>query len=199
MDLQKIEPKLLYISIIDEYYINGFNRVKAVRAVKGQDHNYNSALSLFNRAYNHDTTAGYIEQKRAHLKRVTKIENENILRELINWAYSDIGDYLTLTPAEIKELPSEIRRCIQSFVYKTKKYINRFDEEVTEETLTLKLIDKTKAFEMINKHVDFYLAHNKSKPAAINIKYLTVETLNALLIAADTPLNNVEPESIDKP
>ena len=185
MNTNKDEPKDLYKSIIDQYYINGFNGVQAVRTVKGQDYNYNSAASLFNTVIKHPSTKTYIQSKSAELKRITNIQSENILRELINFAYSDITDYIGLTNEELKDLPPDTRRCIQTVVTKKKRYTNRLGEDVEEETMTVKLIDKIKAIEMINKHIGFYLEDNKQKPPSINIERLNVETLNALLLAVD--------------
>ena len=51
--------------------------------------------------------------------------------------------------------------------------------------MIVKLIDKTKAIEMINKHKGFYLEDNNQKPPLINIERLNIDTLNALLLAID--------------
>ena len=75
MNTNKDEPKELYKNIIDQYYINGFNGVQAVRTVKGQDYNYNSAASLFNTVMKHTRTKTYIQSKSAELKRSTYIQN----------------------------------------------------------------------------------------------------------------------------
>ena len=185
MKIKRTEPKDLYKSVIDQYYINGFNGVQAVRTVKGQGYNYNSAASLFNTIMKHEHTKEYIQSKRTELKRNTYIENENILRELLNFAFSDITDYVGLTREELKNLPQDIRRCIESIVHKKKRYTNRLGEDVEEETVTVKLIDKIKALEMINKHIGFYLEDNKQKPPLINIKHLNIDTLNALLLVIE--------------
>ena len=179
--MKKKEMKEIYKSIIDQYYINGFNGVQAVRTVKGQNYNYNSAASLFNTVIKHPSTKTYIQSKCAELKRSTNIQNENILRALINIAYSDITDYIGLTNEELKELPPEIRLCIQTVVSKKKRYTNRLGEDVEEEIMTVKLTDKIKAIDMINKHIGFYIEDNKQKKQTINIDKLDVEQLNFLL------------------
>ena len=78
------EPSEIHKSIIDEYYNNGFNRVKAVRAIKGQDHSYNNAFQLFDRLQNNPRNLPYLKTKREELKAKTDIRNENILRELMH-------------------------------------------------------------------------------------------------------------------
>lgn len=185
MNTNKDEPKELYQSIIDQYFINGFNGVQAVRTVKGQDYNYNSAASLFNTVIKHPSTKTYIQSKSAELKRITNIQSENILRELINFAYSDITDYIGLTNEELKDLPPDTRRCIQTVVSKKKRYTNRLGEDVEEETMTVKLIDKIKAIDMIAKHIGFYEIDNKQNKTKINIERLNIDTLNALLLAVN--------------
>lgn len=193
-------PKELYINIIDEYYNNGFNKVKAVRAFKGQDYNNSSALSLFHRAYEHPTAISYVKKKQSDLKKKSAIRNENILRELINWAYVDITDFITLSAEDIKELPPDVRRCIQSFKYNKRSYVNRAGHHVTDEQIVVKLIDKTKAIEMINKHIGFYQVDNEQKQAKVNIEKLSVDTLNALLVASEPtkPDNNTLDVTPDK-
>jgi phage terminase small subunit len=185
MKIKRTEPKDLYKSVIDQYYINGFNGVQAVRKVKGQDYNYHSAASLFNTIMKHEHTKEYIQSKRTELKRNTYIENENILRELLNFAFSDITDYVGLTREELKKLPQDIRRCIESIAHKKKRYTNRLGEDVEEETITVKLIDKIKAIEMINKHIGFYAEDNQQKKSTINLDKVDVHTLNVLLNAIE--------------
>ncbi|TJY38203.1 terminase small subunit [Pontimicrobium aquaticum] len=185
MKKQKKPLKDLYKNIIDQYFLNGFNGIKAVRTVKGSMYNYNSAASLFNTVIKHTDSIAYIQAKREALRSSVSIKNEDILKELINWAYSDITDYILLTPSELKQLPEDLKRCIQSATYKKKKYVTRQGEEVEEEVMTVKLVDKSKALEMINKHLGFYLEDNKQKSNPINIERLSVDTLNALLQAIE--------------
>lgn len=186
MKVARTEPTPQDISIIDEYYINGFNRVKAVRSIKGNEYNYNSAVALFNNIHKHPAVQSYIKSKSEGLKAAAAIKNETVLLELKQWAYSDIGDYIGLTSDELKELPPEIRRCIQSYDIKTTTYLPRGakqGEEVKETNIKIKLVDKIKAIEAINKHIGFYLEDNKQKAHKIDIKQLNVHTLNALLQA----------------
>lgn len=185
MKIKRTEPKDLYKSIIDQYFINGFKGVQAVRSVKGQDYNYHSSASLFNTVMKHECTKEYIQSKRTELKKSTQTENENILRELLNFAYSDITDYVGMTGEELKTLPPDIRRCIQSITHKKKRYTNRSGEDIEEETMTVRLIDKTKAIEMINKHIGFYAEDNQQKKVNINLTKVDTNTLNVLLNAIE--------------
>ena len=128
----------------------------------------------------------YIQNKRLSLRRKTEVENENILRELLNWAYVDISDFIGLTKDEIKALPPEVKRCIQSFKTTKRTYKDRGGQERTDEIIEIKLIDKTKAMEMINKHVGFYEKNNQQKTPKIDINKLDTRTLNVILQAYKT-------------
>ena len=111
---------------------------------------------------------------------MTDIHNEHVLRELINWAYVDVTRFISLTPNEIKELPEDIKRCIQSFKHTKRSYETREGVGVTDEVIEIKLIDKTKAIEMINKHIGFYAVDNKQKAQTINLTKITTDKLNIL-------------------
>jgi len=142
-EIQKKE--LLYKEILDNFQLNGYNGTRAVLSIK-PELDYNSAANLYSTIIKSDIGQKYLEQKRAELKRSTGIRNENVLKELMLWAYSNIKDFITLTPEEVKELPDEVTRCIQSYIIKEKTYYNKqLKTEVNENTITLKLVDKIQA------------------------------------------------------
>ena len=168
-------------AIIDEYFLNGFNGYKAVQTVK--KNSLVAAKSMFNQILKDKNNQDYIRKKRSKLSDQSSIKNENILRELINWAFVDISDFISLSKEEIKELPSDIKRCIQSFKVTKRTYTDRDGEENTIEVIDIKLIDKTKAMEMINKHVGFYEKDNKQRSGKLNLSKVDNRTLNVLLQA----------------
>ena len=169
----------LHHSIIDEYFVNGFQGYKAVQALKSNS--VIAAKSMFNTIIKDKNNQEYIQRKRTQLKRKTEVQNENILRELINWSYADITDFIGLTKEDIKNLPADVRRCIQSFKVTKRTYKDRGGHERTDEVIEIKLIDKTKAVEMINKHIGFYEVDNKQKSNKINLTKIDTKTLNVLL------------------
>jgi phage terminase small subunit len=173
----------LHQSIIDEYFVNGFNGYKAVQSLKGNS--IVAAKSMFNTIIKDKNNQEYIQRKRNQLKRKTEVRNENILRELINWSYVDITDFIGLTKEDIKKLPDDVRRCIQSFKVTKRTYKDRGGQERTDEVIEVKLIDKTKAIEMINKHIGFYELDNKQKASKINLTKIDTTTLNVLLRSMD--------------
>ena len=172
---------------IDEYYTNGFNLRKAVLTIN-PELSLNSASVTGNYIMSHPDNKPYIQEKRQALKELTNIENEHILRELINWAYSDATQFICLTKEEVKELPNDIKRSIQTIKIKTRTYYDKqIKEEVTEEQLEIKMVDKTKAVEMINKHIGFYSEDNRQKGSNINVLQVLQDSnpdiLNGLLQA----------------
>lgn len=166
--------------IIDEYYINGYNGTQAVLKVF-PEMQYNVAAVRFNKIKNHPKNQDYIAEKQARLKSQAEVSNERILKELLNWLYVDATSFMELTPMEIKELPPEVRRCIQS--YKSKESYDKHGNHVGT-TVEVRLIDKTKAIEAINKHIGFYANDNDQKANKVNI-------LNVLKSADPSALNNL--------
>jgi len=172
---------------IDEYYTNGFNGRKAVLSIN-PELSLNSASTTYDYIFNHPDNQAYIKDKRQALKQLTNIENEHILRELISWAYGDATEFVGLTSEEVKQLPADVKRCIQGIKIKTRTYYDKqIKEEVTEESIEIKLIDKTKAVEMINKHIGFYSEDNRQKGSNINVLQVLQDSnpdiLNGLLNA----------------
>jgi len=165
---------------IDEYYVNGFNGGRAVLDTKGSD-TMAAARVKWSYIIGHEGNKAYIDAKRAELKRRTDVSNELILRELISWAYVDATQFIDLTPEQVKQLPPEVRRSIQSFEAKTNTYTDRNGDTHTEKVMRVKLIDKQKALEHIGRHVGFYEADNAQKAARININNLPAATINVLL------------------
>lgn len=88
-----------------------------------------------------------------------ELKADDVLRELKNFAYSDITETLMLTADELKDLPPEVRRLITKFKRNTRTYVVG-EETHTEETIELWFIDKVKVFDMLNKHIGFYEADN---------------------------------------
>jgi len=187
-----LQIETLYKNVLDDYTINGFNGVKAVQKYK-PNITYSSAGRLYSDIVKSDIGQKYLEEKRQELKRSTGIQNENILKELMLWAYSNIKDFITLTPEEVKELPDEVTRCVQSYIIKKKTYYNKqLRTEVTEETITLKLVDKLNAMQQIAKHIGFYEVDNKQKATKIDISKLSINVLNEVLQLTKEDNNTID-------
>jgi len=178
--------------IIDEYFANGFNGGDAVRKYR-PDLAKGSSAVIFNRIISSPQNLSYIGEKKQALRASVVVKQEHVLHELLNWLRSDATDFLGLTSKEIKELPKEVKRCIQSI--QTRITTDKNGNKV--ENLTVKLVDKVKAIEMINKHIDFYNADNQSKKQTIDLSSATPEQLNTVLQLMDSQMKANQEKTID--
>jgi len=173
--------------IIDEYYLNGFNRFKAVEKYRPEITGP-SARTYYTVMAKLKDNRVYIAEKIERLRADTQISGVHVLRELINFSFSDITDYINLSASQLQDLPPDVRRCIHSFERKKVRYLPRGaekGEEVEEETIKIKLFDKLNALEKINKHIGFYSEDNRQKAANINLTKIDKVTLNALINAIE--------------
>lgn len=177
--------------VIDNYFNNGFNKSSAVLEIK-PELSHSSAIAVTNSILKKKENQTYIRDKQNELKAITNITNANVLKELINIAYSDPTQYLELSPDELKKLPPEQRRALAGITIKKKEYVNRQGETVTEQNITVKMTDKIKAIDMINRHIGFYSEDNNQKKPVIDITKLSTEQQKALLTifqSIDSPAN----------
>ena len=190
-ETQQKKPSQLHKAIINEWFANGYNKAKAVQAIK-PNISYHTARSTATAIFKLDVNRSYIKAVQERAESEAAITNAQVLKELINFAYSDITDYLDLSLKELKELPPDVRRCIAQVQHKKKNYVNRAGDYVNEETYTIKLVDKVKAIDMINKHLGFYSEDNKQKKPTVNLNNVTVEQLNVLLSIAESGALTIE-------
>lgn len=174
----------MHAAVIDEYFVNGFNATQAMLTVNPSLKN-NTAAVMANEILTHNRNAMYLQEKRSALRASTDIRNENILRELINWAYCDASKFMTLTEAEIKDLPSDLTRCIQTFKSYEKTSIDRSGTKHHTKTIEIKIVDKKSAMESIAKHIGFYLVDNEQKRTRINLNKVDATILNGFLEAIE--------------
>ncbi len=182
------EPNEFHRAVIDEYFINGFNAVKAVLSVSNDDYKYATAGVMGRAIVKDKRNQAYIESKRTDLRSAVLVDQEQVIQELVNFAYSDITDYIGLSSNQLKELPPPVRRCLSVVNMKTISYETEKRGTVTEETMTLKLVSKERAFDMLAKHLDLFNADNVSKKPVINLTKVDKATLNVLLNAV-TPID----------
>ncbi len=177
----------MHKAIIDEWLVNGYNRVKAAMTVK-PELGYNTAKVLGASVIKDKRNKRYIDNKRADLRSAVLVDQEQVIQELVNFAYSDITDYIGMTSQQLKELPPPVRRCLSVVDIKTVTYISEVKGLVTEETIKVKLVSKERAFDMLAKHLDLFNADNVSKKPVINLTKVDKATLNVLLNAV-TPID----------
>ncbi|WP_428743192.1 terminase small subunit [Tenacibaculum sp.] len=146
-----------YCLVIDEWFVNGWNGTKAYQRFY-PDSNNDVAAVEFNRILRIPKIEEYVRSKKETALESLKTSHQALLKELENWAYSDITETLELELSQVKDLPPEVRRLITSY----KKSETRFgkDNENIKTTVELKFVSKERAMEMIHKHVGFYAEDN---------------------------------------
>lgn len=147
-----------YKLVVDEWFVNGFNGTKAYQKFYPKVSEDTAAVK-FSELVRIGKIENYIESKHKASQKTLKTSHEALLKELENWAYSDITQTLLLTPEQVKELPEEIRRLITKFKTTTKTY-QVGDDPVSETVVELWFVSKERAMEMIHKHTGFYAEDN---------------------------------------
>jgi phage terminase small subunit len=170
-----------YKMFVDEFFVNGFNKVKAAMTVNPEQ-NYKAANVWANRVMKKPNVMEYIKAKNTALRASTHIDNVRILNELLSYAYSDITEFIGLSPEDIKSLPPQVRRTIQSYDTETTIYYDKeLKTNVSQTKVKLKLKDSLKAIDMISRHIDFFNADNQSKQGAFDLTQATNEEMNVIL------------------
>lgn len=187
LKLQEIEP--IHANIVEEYLNNGHNKVQAYLKCYPEAA-YSTAANGFKRIVNLPEVAAYIQARHNEIKEAGEIKTLDILLKLKTWLNSDPSQYIGLTPQQVKELPPEIRQCIQSIHHKKKSYTDRQGVPIVEEEIKVTLVDKVKTMDMLNKHIGFYSEDNKQKGVNVNMLVQNMainnpDILNALLKAID--------------
>jgi phage terminase small subunit len=186
-----------HAKFIEEYINNGHNGVqaylKAYPNVTSYQHAAVSSLELMKRS----DVQTYLSQRQNEIKERANIKSLDILHKLQTWLTCDPTDFIGLTPDNIKELPMEVRQCIQDIEHTKKEYTDRQGNLVVDHKIKVKLVDKTKAADMISKHIGLYALDNKQKGTNVNVLIQNLatsnpEALNALLNAAqNTPIIDI--------
>lgn len=182
--------------IIDEYFINGFDGIKAVLKYRPYV-SRSGASAVFKAISDKVSIKKYIDTKRSEVRSSLQIKQETILMELMAWLRADPTDFLGLTVEELKDLPPEVKKCIQSVKHKKDTGTDRSGNPFVKEYVEVKIVDKLRAMEMINKHIDFYNADNQSKKQTIDISKASDEQLNAVLALMEGQIKSNEEDVID--
>ena len=166
-----------YKKVVDEWFVNGFNGKQAYLKFYPRVKDA-TASTNFAKIQVLPEVEEYIELKHQQAARIVKSTHEGILQELVNWVQSDITETMCLSPAQIKELPIELKRLINRFDHSVNKFYNQKGDLIsTTETVKLGFVSKERAIDMINKHVGFYEADNKQKAAEVDYDELSSELL----------------------
>lgn len=167
-------------AFIDAYMLNGYNKRRAALEVR-PDLKLTGADAWANDVWNREPVRLYLKEKQAMLRQEANVSQYQVLKELLSYAYSDITTYIGLGPDELRELPPDVRRCIDSVDTTTKTYLNADKKLVKEVSVKIKLVNKLRAIDMISKHINFYEADNRSRSGTIDLTNATNDQLNAVL------------------
>ena len=164
--IQEIEP--IHTQIIEEYLNNGHNKVQAVLKFK-PDVAYNSCSNIFKTIIERPECGQYLQKRQTELKEAGEIKSLDILLKMKTWLNSDPSQFIGLTPQQVKELPPDIRQCIQAIHHKKRTIVNKQGKPETHEEIKVTLVDKVKTMDMLNKHIGFYSEDNKQKTGNVNV------------------------------
>lgn len=164
--IQEIKP--IHANILEEYLNNGHNKVQAVLKHRPEV-NYNSCGRIFQTILDRPEAAAYLQTRQSELKEAGEVKSLDILLKMKTWLSSDPSQFIGLTPQQVKDLPPDIRQCIQAIDHKKKTYTDRRGEQITEEQIKVTLVDKVKTMDMLNKHIGFYSEDNKQKTGNVNV------------------------------
>ena len=177
-----------HAKFINEYLNNGLNKVKAYIKTY-PDTTYQSAQQGAMTVMDRPEVQTYLSKRQNEIKERANIKSLDILHKLQTWLTCDPTDFIGLTPENIKELPMEVMQFIQDIEHTKREYTDRQGNQVTDHKIKVKLVDKTKAADMISKHIGLYALDNKQKGTNVNVLIQNLattnpEALNALLNAA---------------
>lgn len=192
--LEAIE--LEHRQIVDEYFANGFDSKKAVKKYRPHVQD-SSAYGIFASIIKKASIKEYVAVKREGIRSSLAVKQELVLHNLMAWLRADATDFLGLTPEDVKQLPSDVRRSIQQIKHSKREYTDRQGNLVVDEKMEVKMVDKLRVMDMINKHIDFYNADNQSKKQGIDISKATPEQLNAVLSLIDGQVQSNSEKTID--
>lgn len=157
MDKKKLTDKQKMFC--EEYMIDLNATQSSIRA----GYSKNTAQEIGSENLSKPLIQEYLAELKAKRSEKLEIDSNNVLKELLNWAYGDTTDFMLQTVEEIKSMPPEIRRLVTGF--KAIERITKDSEgnDIVENLMELKFISKEKAMEMITKHIGFNELDNRQQ------------------------------------
>ena len=164
--------------IIDEWFANGFNKVRAVQSVI-PELKYSSAACRFGLLEKRQEVKDYVEFKKSELRARTDIKAIHIIDRLLAVIHCDPTMYAALSVDELKELAPELKIPIKDIKYKTKETIDGNGRTTIETTHEVILHDQAEAIKEYNKMIGNYGVHNLQRAST----GITKEQLEAIAIS----------------
>lgn len=152
-----------YKLVVDEWFVNGFNGSQAyLKFYPGSSER--NATNRFSELVTISDIEDYISDKKEAAERLLRSKHEGMLKEIENWAYSDITQLIGLNAKQLRALPPEVKRLINKYKH-TKRNVIGDNGKVVEiiENFDVSLVSKEKAMGMLNRHTGFYEKDNQQK------------------------------------
>lgn len=161
--LEFLESDLLqkHKDFVREYFINGWNQVKAYMKVY-PDSTYQAAAVSANEILKNPKIKQYLNFLKEDLEKTCFVNKASVLIELVNIAKSSIAHLhdTWITLREFESLTDDQKSAIESI--ETKTVTTNFDDEHKEvEFVKLKLFSKQAAIESINKMLGYNMAEKR--------------------------------------
>ena len=167
----------LHKEIIDTYFNNGFNKVRAYMHVLPKT-NYNTAAANFNKIEARPEVKAYIAKVQSIQSDRAYMKAEDIAKELESKIVTDRTIYAGLTPEELKALPSHLKKPIKDVKHKTKTFKGKDGKTTTETICEVILYDELEIIKELNKMRGNYGEHNKQRGVNINALIQNLVTSN---------------------
>lgn len=180
--ISKIPPDEL--KIMDQYFINGGNRTKAVLSVfptMGE----NAAAIMGSQILKKQRNKEYIRLRQIEVQEAAAITPYDIAKELKSLAFSNLVDFLGKSEEEIKQLPKQTQRALAKVTIKTRTFTDTKGNVTEETTHIYQLKNSLDAMEKLARHIGFYEVDNRQKAVQKNI-------LNILAQSSPETLNEIE-------
>lgn len=166
--------------ILEEWSANGYNKTKAVQTVCPDVGNSSAAVHVFNAIASKPEGKKYINSIQARLRQSNHISKEQVLAEFINLAFADITEFQGLTTEEVKALPPNIRRQLESSKITERTETDRAGNTIVTRVYDYKLKKNNEPLKEVSKIIGAYEIDNNQKKGLIDASKATDETKKAL-------------------
>ena len=156
-------------------FLTDFNATRAYKVAYPNNQKEESIRANSSRLLTNDNIKNYISEKQKEREKRTEITQDMVIKELAKIAFGDIrklyNDFGSLK--NIKDLDDDIAAALAG-VETFQEFDGRGDDrEYIGDTKKVKMLDKTKALELLGKHLGMFkekVEINQDKPFEVNIK-----------------------------
>jgi hypothetical protein len=166
-------PPKKHVDFVERYLLH-FNATKAYKDTYGTTNDL-SANSTSSKLLRDIKVQKYLQRRLAERKAELHVDTQYVVRKLTEIVESDlVSSTAFLTADQLKEMPAEIRKLVQSVELvktKNKSSTNSGDYETTIEKYKVTFMSKDNAITLLGKHTGTFIKDNVS--ANINLDQMT--------------------------